>query len=116
METAELSWLSIEDTARAHETGEMFMAPPTYVSPQGALALFCSRGNSGRQQRTGIVARLQPVHHRNDEGLQIFFPGHPQHPDPSARSQYLGVRLVEVYICRDIVLVPAVPGGIVRSH
>ena len=94
METVELSWLSIEDAAEAHETGEMFMAPPTYVTLK-ELSHFSTQEEIWVAAEDRDCRQLQPVHHRNDEGLQIFFPGHPQHPDPSARSQYLGVRLEE---------------------
>lgn len=78
-EAVESCWISPRIAAEKHEAGEMFMAPPTYIT---LLELMSFRHVEEIWEVAGNrnIAPIQPTHFKGNGELEIRFPGHREHP------------------------------------
>ena len=85
-EIVDTRWLTAAQAAQAHEEGEMFMAPPTYLCLRqleqlGSVEAILAQ--APKQSRLPV----QPVHSREGGILQIILPGHKLHPAAEPRLE-----------------------------
>ena len=78
-ETVEARWLSIRDAIALHEQGQLFMAPPTYITLwqlQSYTHVDAIWSNALQQE----ILPIQPIHDKSMQPMEICFPGHAKHP------------------------------------
>lgn len=78
-EAVESCWISPRLAVEKHESGEMFMAPPTYLTLL-ELARFQRVDQIWEAARTKDLSVIQPTHFKEAGELEIRLPGHSEHP------------------------------------
>jgi 8-oxo-dGTP pyrophosphatase MutT (NUDIX family) len=78
-ETVALCWITPKEAVSRHEAGEMFMAPPTYLTVK-ELASYVHVDDIWRAAERRTIEPIQPIHEKGGETLEIVLPTHPNHP------------------------------------
>lgn len=91
-ETTEARWFSLAEALDLHHQGNLFMAPPTYLTLLD-LAKWTSMQEIWEQAQNREVQAIQPIHDRSVSPMEIGFPGHPKHPSSEKMLDCIGVRL-----------------------
>ena len=79
-ETVDLCWVSPRKAVERHEAGEMFMAPPTYVTLR-ELMVYTHVDDIWEAAESREVVAIQPIHEKGDGTLEILLPTHARHPN-----------------------------------
>lgn len=79
-ETVEARWTRPVEAVRAAEAGELPMAPPTWwtlreLMDTGDLDDWLAAERS--------IHPIEPIGHATDAGVELWLPGHPEHPTPA---------------------------------
>jgi len=91
-EAVESCWISPREAIRKHEQGEMFMAPPTYITLL-ELQRYSSCDQLWNAAESKQIEAIQPTHFREESLFEIRFPGHPKHPVSTKILEYTHVIL-----------------------
>jgi len=78
-ETVDSRWITAEKAVALHESGEWFMAPPTYLILR-ELKHFDTQQQIEAHLSSLEVLPIQPVHRKDQGMLEILLPSHPDHP------------------------------------
>lgn len=88
-ETVEARWLTPSDAIKLHESDELFMAPPTYLTLLEMLP-FSSVEDIWNSALSQEILPIQPVHDKTVQPMEICLPTHPKHdasiPDLGCQS------------------------------
>ncbi len=88
-ETVEARWLTPTEAVSLHESDQLFMAPPTYLTLLD-LVEFATVDAIWVTASSQTVEPIQPVHDKSVKPMQICLPTHPKHtkqtPDLGCQS------------------------------
>ena len=80
-ETVASRWFSPQEAVAAHQGGEIFLAPPTYLTLL-QMTQFQNYDAVCAAAKTQERCEILPIH-RKENGFEILLPGHPDHPKTS---------------------------------
>ena len=78
-ETVEVCWITPSKAVERHEAGEMFMAPPTYLTLL-ELQHLVNVEAVWEMAKDRVILPIQPIHDKRDGALHILLPTHDKHP------------------------------------
>ena len=79
VETVACRWITAAQAVAEHEAGQLFMAPPTYITLR-ELRHFSSLEAIWGATKGRDIKPIMPVHRKDRGAFEILLPGHPDHP------------------------------------
>jgi len=91
-ETVDHVWITPKAAVEGHESGGMFMAPPTYLTLR-ELCGYPNLTDLWAHARRREVHKIQPIHRKSSKAFEILLPGHPDHDVASRVLEATSVHL-----------------------